>query len=118
MKKTVNQSEMNFDPIAGQQLAQTGASRAADHAERDNPNWKNDALQLVIEFSHTKPDGFMCEDVRAFAYKRGFPKPPEERAWGQIIITARKLGHIVSCGMAKAKDRKVHASINTVWKPR
>ena len=95
-----------------------GAQLAADRADREIPDWSDRAYALVVEFIHTHRYGahLTCEDVRAFADKRGLPKHDEGRAWGAVMLRAGRAKLVRNTGtVRKATDPKVHANPLTVW---
>lgn len=69
--------------------AQEGIKRAVDHADRWHSEWSTKAYDLLLEFLHGRMDGFTAPEVRSFAYSRGLPVPPSQRAWGGIMARAR-----------------------------
>lgn len=95
-------------PLLSDELAElagnTGALLAASHADREIADWSKNALAFFDLYAHQKPDGFLTEEVRAWAEKMGFPPPPDDRAWGHIAKKAAKQGIVVPIGYAKAKS--------------
>lgn len=102
--------------------AEEGMNRAADHAERVEPGWGEAALSLLQTFAeawartHSDPV-FMAEDVRAYADERGFSKPPDNRAWGKVMVRAKKDGLIVRVGLTLTKRPSSHRRPQTAWRP-
>lgn len=92
-----------------------GIAAAADHAERETPGWKDLAYDVFVDYARHNAE-FLTEDVR-FANPQ-LPQPPDKRAWGHVAIRAVKAGVIEHGGFAKAKDAKVHCSVNTLWRSR
>jgi hypothetical protein len=68
-----------------------GINRAIDHASRVHEcDWKEVALNFLIEYLAKKESGhlFTCEEVRGAFEEKGFPLPPDDRAWGGVIRKA------------------------------
>jgi hypothetical protein len=66
---------------------QTGIKYAGLHADDAVTDWMKRATQCLRDYPEQK---FMTEELRAYAYETGLPKPPSERAWGAVIKEARK----------------------------
>ncbi len=97
----------------GEILRDEGITRAINHAELDKPGWKANALEFVKLY---QPMEYMTEDLRQFAYERGLPRPPHERAWGAVMVAAAKLGWIKSLGIKRKKSPEAHTTPAVMWK--
>lgn len=98
---------------SGEALRDTGMSRASEHANSQHIGWTERALNFVRTFPARE---FMTEDVREFAYSNGLPHPPDDRAWGTVITTARRQGLIVHDRYAAVDNPKAHARPASVWR--
>jgi hypothetical protein len=109
-------NQMALD-LSGKELAQAGAKLALDHAEAMDPGWKDRAYAYLLVFVAVhRGQQFMAEDIRGFAYSRGLPKPPSERAWGSIIKRASTTeAKIRAVGTEKVKNAKAHCANATLW---
>lgn len=58
------------------------AAAAASHADRETPDWAEQAAAIFMEFALKNGGEFQTEDVRAYAATKGFAEPPDTRAWG------------------------------------
>ncbi len=98
-------------------LAEAGAQQAADHADRvSRGEWTAKAYDYLVAFGRSKLGAaFMAEDVRAAAEASGFPSPPDGRAWGSIILRAKREGHLIHRGYAPNKSDTCHGSPKSVW---
>ena len=65
-----------------------GIAQSLDNAERKTPSWKQQALEYVRIYPRNE---FMTENVRHYAYAHGLPHPPSERAWGGVMVAAKKI---------------------------
>lgn len=102
----------------GQQLAIFGAGTAAAHADRETGGtWSDTAWQFLVDFGKgRKGQPFMTEDVRAHAeLRKAVPIPPDNRAWGSIVMRASRARLIRRIGYAPMKDPKCHANPKAVW---
>jgi hypothetical protein len=105
-----------FDLLEGRRLAEQGAERAANHAERVSEGWRDKAFGYATEFirSHNgRP--FMTEQIRQFAYERGFERAPDERAWGAIMLKVARRGLVRRLGFARSSAKNVHGNPATLW---
>lgn len=105
-----------MNPDLAQQGAETGALVAASHADRQVDDWSVVALLLFKYYARMHPEGFMTEDVRAWADKIGVEPPPDNRAWGWVAKKLASEGEIYAAGYDKQKSANCHASPKTVWK--
>lgn len=101
---------MDRDLKEAHRLAIEGANRAANHA---GDQWKDYAWRALLAFLENVRGEFIMEDVR-WANPQ-VPEPPDNRAWGQIALRAKRAGLIEKVGNAPAKDKGVHGSIVTLW---
>ena len=101
----------------GEDLRDQGILAALSNAERVTPGWSEEALGYVRVFATTRHE-FTVEQVREFAYESGLPRPPDDRAWGHIPITAVKRGWVERAGVVEAVDPKVHKNMVTLWRSR
>lgn len=77
-----------------------GGERAADHADRVRAGWRAAAVEKFRIYAEHR-EYFTTEDVRLLAEKRGFDQPPDPRAWGAVMRSARKAGYIEPTGRTK-----------------
>jgi hypothetical protein len=96
----------------------TGPMERAIHAaaKHAGQKWQDDATRHAEQFLksvRTRP--FMAEDLRAFAYAQGLPKPPSERAWGAVTMRLHRAGRIFAQGTAKVRNPKAHRANATSW---
>ena len=97
--------------------AEEGADRAADHAERVDPGWKDAALSLFQVFAEQRGDaGFRTEEARVFAEGEGLTPPPDGRSWGHIALRARRAGIVVKIGTQNTKTGPAHTHPSNHWR--
>lgn len=99
-------------------LADTGATLAASHADREIDDWTDQAIKIFQLFSmRCKEDGetFMTEQVRAWAEKCGLPPPPDNRAWGYVARQCARKGWVKAKGFGKQESVSCHGSPKTIW---
>lgn len=108
----MKQQELNFNEAA--RLRDIGIEQAVNHADAVVENWSEMAMSFLRGFLDTAGE-FMTEEVR-FAATGFVPNPPDERAWGSVIVRARKLGLIVKTGVKCKSDKCCHRGFGSVWK--
>jgi len=105
---------MTFDLFSGQELRDQGIQKAVDNADSQIENWSQRAYEFLVEYCKTNK-GFMTEDVRNASLKV-LESPPSNRAWGGIMVRARKAGLITPNGFKNVKNKKAHCTPATYWK--
>lgn len=102
---------------SGEALRDEGMRRAIDHAEREVPNWAELAYEKLIEFTTEYPYlEFMAEDFRKWAYHKGLPEPPHSRAFGGIMVKARRADLIVKIRISQVKNPTARCANANVWR--
>jgi hypothetical protein len=99
----------------GEYLKDEGIQRSAERAEKAFPTWNDRAYNYLERFISSIRSPFMTEDVRECAEERGLPKPPNLKAWGHIVISAKKNGLIKSVGIGKRSEAQAHRAYATLW---
>jgi hypothetical protein len=103
----------------GNRLKKAGMQLSLFNAEINDPGWKDKALVSLTKFIFKFPDlQFQTEDVRAWAYRNGLPEPPNHRAWGGIISSAKRKGIIAFVGYENVDNPNAHCTPAAVWKGR
>jgi len=97
----------------GDKLRDAGMQQAVDNAESKHPSWGDRALSLLVKYPK---DEFMAEQVREFAKSRGLPDPPSKRAWGAVIVKAKKMGIIEHMRYDRVSNPKAHRTPASVWR--
>jgi hypothetical protein len=108
----------NGAPEDGPSLRDAGMAKSLTHANSVHTDWGRKAYGIMIHYLWITSRGvgtFMTEDLRAYARGR-ISKPPDDRAWGGIIMRAVREGLIVRHGYARHKDPSRHAGPSTVWR--
>jgi len=99
------------DRSPGLELGYAGAERAADRAGKE---WRILAFRAFYQFTKRgKP--FTTEEVRKA--NPALPTPPETRAWGQVALSAARLGVVVRGGLTRAQSKGAHGRWVTQWVP-
>lgn len=97
----------------------TGIQQAAQHADEVNPNWGDQAfevLQLFVAGKRGTPNTFTSEQVRSSILAAGLPPPPHLRAWGAVFQRAARAGLIVKVGITESKATHCHCSHVAAWR--
>lgn len=99
--------------VFAEEQAQRGMTLALEHAERQEPEWGDQAFTFLQDFARRTPT-FISEDVSDESKARDFPQPPTDRAWGAIYRRALKRGVITQYGMGRSRRR--HGSVCPRWR--
>lgn len=100
-------------------LAVEGANRAAAHADRTHGNWTDRAYNFLERWVGGRIGfEFMTEDVRVAAENSGsYVAPPDERAWGAVILRAKREGRLEHTGRYEPmKSSNCHGNPKSVWR--
>ena len=92
-----------------------GIQRAVDHADAVERGWSEMAFDFFVNvfLKHHKGE-FQCEDYRA-SCKGIVPDPPSLRAYGAIVVRAKKMGLIKRIGIGPVKNPKAQMANANVW---
>lgn len=102
----------------GQKLRDAGIMQAITHAEEQHNGWCDMAYNFLYWWLGTIPPGtsFMLEEVRMKAEDINVvPPPPSKRAWGAIILKARKNNLVSRCGYGQVINPSAHRANATIW---
>ena len=91
-----------------------GINKALNSVERACADWPEVAYHFLVSFAQHN-EFFTGEQVSfASRFKRSFPQPRDERAWGAIYQRAQRDGLIVKSGTAPR--HRGHLAIGNVWR--
>jgi hypothetical protein len=90
------------------------ARLSSDRADRELGDWSTKAHNFLMQFARLNQNPFLVEEARAYAELCGLKAPPDGRAWGHIVQTARREQLLVSCGYGIAKSS--NGSPKVLWK--
>jgi len=127
-----NQIEMNFKHADPDQVKPDAGTRhrnlsdktnaaiaqSHDHANAAIEGWADQAIGFVRSFPK---DRFFTNEVAQYARERGLPEPPDRRAWGGVMIRAKKNLVVRSDGFGylktegKANDRPMTVWVKIEW---
>lgn len=106
----------NQPPETGAQLRDRGIKKAEESAHRINHDWNEKAFEAFIQFLQTRAFPWMCEDFRKWATDFAqLPEPPTLRAYGGVIVRAKKLKLIQQVGFQPVTNPRAHKAICAVW---
>ena len=99
--------------MQGDLFRDEGIAKAAQSAEEKSPGWGERALAMLLQYPH---DTFMAEQLREWAHKNGLEEPTHFRAWGSVIITAKKRGLIRHAGYGRVENPNAHRTPASIWR--
>lgn len=102
-----------FDLFSSENLRDAGIKLAIDHADEVSEKWSEVAYQFLLKFIKSNKE-FMTEQIRS-ASTGIVPEPPTTRAWGGIIVRAKKSGLIKRIDFQNVKNPKAHCTPASVW---
>lgn len=103
----------DFDPVAAVAGRDEGIARAKNKAERTRPGWLESAMLSILAFPRKE---FRVEELRQFAYAHGLDRPPSQRAWGAVIMKARRESMITFVRYEAAQGSDMHRQPVSLWK--
>ena len=95
-----------------EKLRDAGIVQSASNADSKVERWTDRAYAMLDAYPTRT---FMTEELREWAELAGLPKPPSNRAWGAVIIRAKKEGRIRAIGFRNTSNPKSHATPATLW---
>ncbi len=101
-------------PQTGKELKDIGMQRAVDHADRVVDSWSDKAYKLLKIYIITKLTAFQCEDFRGWC-KNKIEEPPSKRAFGAVIVRAKKNLLIKHVGYGVVENPKAHRTPASIW---
>jgi hypothetical protein len=109
-----------FDQNLADQNAKEGMGRAEDNANVIPYKWNDKVDALFIKWLNDPDIGpghgnFLTEDFRKYAETTDLPEPPSKRAYGSVIVRARKKGLIYKVGYGKPTNVLAHGTPATLW---
>jgi hypothetical protein len=96
--------------------AVAGMTAAAASADAKAPGWTERALSFLTEYAKDHPEGFMACDVVEASQGNPDLEPPDGRAWGAIVVIAKRKGVIAQFGFSYTRKGKGHPAPKSVWK--
>lgn len=107
------QVELNFQDAIESRDA--GIAKCESTADAIDPNWRNEAFELLKRFLSECPGEFKVEEVRAYAAMYDFVEPASKRIWGSIILKAARKGLIRKLRVEPVTNKKAHCAFASVW---
>lgn len=99
----------------GRDLGHAGALRAAKHADWVEASWQAKAHGLLMRFLGGS-GSFQCQHVINYAKHHDFPAPPDDRAWGMVMLRAARQGIIYKVGYEPSISLRQHGRPCAVWR--
>ncbi len=99
----------------GERLKQEGMQRAIENADSRIANWSISAYNLFLTYLKTVTQPFMAEDFRKFAESKGLETPLTKRAYGPIMVRAKKEKLIKSIGYSHTDNPIAHNNLAGLW---
>lgn len=115
MRKPPDPRQPDMFSSSSRSLADQGITRAVEHADREVDGWSDRALMHLRLFAEIRPS-FLGEDVRAWAYDQGLPRPPKECAWGAVMLRGARENIIARDGYGTTKIPPQHAKPAVQWR--
>jgi hypothetical protein len=98
---------------AGAALRDEGIARSARSAGHA---WHESALRWLRTYIGAGSRAFTCDDVRLSAERNGLPRPPDSRAWGAVMLRAKREGIIRPTDrFVPSTDPACHCGPRRVW---
>lgn len=97
----------------GEQLRDEAMNQVERHAGED---WKEDAFNIVYAIA-LKNEFFTADDYHEAARRTDLPNPPDNRAWGPVLLSAIREGICEPTGRWRKTQRSVrHAAPTRIYR--
>ena len=101
----------------GNELRDRGMQLSLFNVQSKSPDWKKLAMAALENYILNHPgEKFQTEDVRGWAYGYGLPEPPNRRAWGGVMVSAKRRGIIQFVGYENVDNPLAHSTPASVWR--
>lgn len=107
-------TSINLDIEKSRLARDEGIEKAIAHADKVIYNWGYKAYLLLQEFIKTKHE-FLVEDFRLYCEQQKLETPPDNRAFGGIILKAKRAGLVMSLRYESCKNKIGHRHPVSVW---
>jgi len=77
--------------------------------------WARDAYMHFYNYCVENGKPFMVEEIREYAERKGLAVPPSRRAWGSIVVKAKKNGWIEHVGYGQVSNPHAHRANASMW---
>jgi hypothetical protein len=101
--------------LTGSALRDIGMSHAVDHANRVSNGWSDRALEALWCYLREVPDPFMTEQFRRWSTSYGLDAPPHQRAYGSVMVRAKRHGMIKFVRYAQVETPTSHRATASMW---
>ena len=108
---------VQLDILSAIEARDAGIAKVENTADAINPEWRDNAFELLKRFLNECSGEFKSEDVRAYAAMYDFVEPASKRIWGSIILKASKQGLIKKLRIEPVTNKKAHCAFASVWVP-
>lgn len=94
----------------------TAIKQSLDHANQEIPDWSKLAMDGLRQYASVV-DNFITEEARRWLVGI-VPEPPDNTAWGGVIVKAKNIGLIepLEGVFRKTEDKISHCRPCQVWK--
>lgn len=102
----------------GKELKEEGMAASTSNADNKIARWSVLAYNILEVFVRTRKirETFMAEDIRKYATDLGLKNPPSQRAWGSLIVKAKREKIIEFAGYNQVKNPKAHMANAGLWR--
>jgi hypothetical protein len=112
----MKKKQINSTPLFQVESATTKAIKQSnDHADKVIPDWSELAMDGLRKYAAVV-DNFITEEARRWLVGI-VPEPPDNTAWGGVIVKAKNIGLIepVEGVFRKTADKISHCRPSQVW---
>lgn len=100
----------------GEALRDEGIERSRRSSEAASPEWQREAFEFLVGWLARRGSRpFQACEVRHASFGL-IPKPPTQRAWGHVLLRARKAKLIELHGQGPDLDPKSHRAPANIWR--
>lgn len=110
--------KLNLNKQAARSKADAGLIQAIATAEKNHPNWAENAYKFFKKWLSRKPSGyrFQIEQFRLhIQINGGLPKPESDRAFGGLPRRAREEKLIKAKGPKPTTSERAHSCYSMEW---
>ena len=97
--------------------ATAAAARAAAHADDEIIDWSARAYDFLVDYIRRSDiDEFTVEQVRWAAERSDLPEPPTSKAWGHIILRAKRERRVEKAETVSSRSPTSNSHPVALWR--